>query len=51
MAYFRANVPPEGAQALFWPVDRHCNAKGYALFARGLEERVVTLEGFPPRVD
>jgi len=51
VAYFRAHVPPEGAQSLFWPVDRHCNAQGYALFARGLEGRVVTLEGFPARVE
>mgnify|MGYP003675579608 CR=1 FL=1 len=33
----------------FWPKDGHCNPAGYRLFARGVEEALQEVPGFPPK--
>ncbi len=39
-AYFRERVPPGKVAEYFWPIDGHCNARGYDLFARGIMSRI-----------
>lgn len=45
--WFREHVPEARVAEFFWPIDRHCTAKGYELMALGIERELDRVPGFP----
>ena len=45
--FLQQRIPPLQVDDYFWPLDGHCNARGYALFAEGVGQRLTEVPGFP----
>ena len=50
LSFFRREIPADRIFEYFWPVENHCTATGYDVFARGIEvemRRIYVGRGYP----
>lgn len=48
--FFRESIEPDAIHEYFWPLDQHCTAAGYRLFAEGVYGALLQVEGFPDSI-
>ena len=44
--HFRKHVAPGKESDIYWPIDKHFNAKGYEILAMGVADALPEIPGF-----